>query len=107
MKSIRLSTKSLPRGDWDRKRWDDFLADKEEMLDEIFKEASRQKLESRALAEKARLSYSTIRNLERYREIVGRHTGNVMMSTVWKLAKAVGLKLEVTKRRAKLRRRAA
>ena len=85
----KSTTLTLPRGQWDKKGWNQYLAEKEELVDQIFKEAERQGLSDEEFAKRAGLCPTTIYRLNNYL------TANPCLTTIWKLVKAVGMQLQV------------
>ena len=95
-KTIRMATKQqTPNKNWSRQEWDTYIKEKEVLVDRIFKEADRQGLSDEEFAERAKLHRNTIYRLNHYM------TSNPCFSTIWKLAKAVGMTLLVAKLAAK------
>ena len=91
---MRKITK-IPHGKWTRKYYEDFAADRDEILEEIFKEADKKNISNEQLAVKANLSPSTVYNIASYKTMLPQY------STIWKLAKAVGMKLQLVLEAAK------
>lgn len=87
--SKKATTISLPRGQWNKKVWDSFLAEKEALVDAIYKESERQGLSDKEFAKRAKLHPNTIYRLNHYL------TADPHFTTIWKLAKAVGMQLQV------------
>lgn len=72
-------------GVWSNNLWNDYLKAKERLVDSIFKRAEELGWSDAELARKAKVSYTTVFNLNSYRTRMPYHT------TIWKLARAVGL----------------
>lgn len=83
-----------PVGVWPKKEWRSYLDEREELLDAIFYEATKQGITDAELAEKSGLAYTTVYDIHEG------YTGQPRLSTIWKLAKAIGMTLTLQRLQA-------